>query len=113
MGAPRRGEIWSINLNPTLGHEQAGIRPGLVVSVDFLNQGPAELAVVIPITSKDRHQPLHVKISPPEGGLTQHSWALIEAIRSVSTVRLMKRRGVISPATMAEVEDRLRRLLGI
>jgi hypothetical protein len=41
MLLPCRGEIWRVNLNPSRGHEQAGIRPALIVSVDMFNHGPA------------------------------------------------------------------------
>ena len=51
---PSRGEIWMVDLNPTRGHEQAGVRPALVVSVDTFNHGPAGLAVVLPVTSRLR-----------------------------------------------------------
>ena len=48
---PSRGEIWMVDLNSARGHEQAGVRPALVVSVDTFNHGPAGLAVVLPVTS--------------------------------------------------------------
>ena len=49
---PSRGEIWFLNLDPTQGREQAGSRPALVViSVDVFNHGPADLVVVLPVTS--------------------------------------------------------------
>jgi len=41
MSQLSRGEIWFVNLNPARGHEQAGIRPALIVSVNIFNQGPA------------------------------------------------------------------------
>ena len=47
MITPSRGEIWMVDLNPARGHEQAGYRPCLVVSVDLFNHGPAELVVVL------------------------------------------------------------------
>jgi len=46
---PSRGEVWLVDLNPARGHEQAGIRPGLVVSVDPFNHGPAGLVVLLPV----------------------------------------------------------------
>src|SRR5580700_10753385 len=58
---PSRGDVWSINLDPTLGREQAGTRPALVVSVDKFNHGPADLILVLPITSKDKKQPIRVQ----------------------------------------------------
>ena len=108
---PSRGEIWLINLNPARGHEQVGVRPGLVVSTNIFNHGPAGLVVILPLTTRDRGIPLHVSLEPPEGGVQQQSFAKTEDIRSVSTERLIKRWGEVSPATLAAVEDRLRILL--
>jgi mRNA interferase MazF len=108
-----RGEAWMIELDPTRGHEQAGRRPALVVSIDQLNRGPAQLLIVIPITGKSRGIPTHVQIDPPQGGLTKQSFALCEAVRSVSADRVARRLGVASPTTMIAVEDRLRILLGL
>ncbi|MDX2040059.1 MAG: type II toxin-antitoxin system PemK/MazF family toxin [Acidobacteriota bacterium] len=108
-----RGEIWFVDLDPTQGREQAGSRPALVISVDPFNQGPADLVVVCPITSIAKGIPLHVKITPPEGGLKKESFVKCEDVRSVSKQRLTKRFGVVSRATLSAVEDRLRILLGL
>lgn len=110
---PARGEIWLVDLNPARGHEQAGKRPALVISVDLFNSGPAGLVVVLPITTKDKKIPLHVKISPPEGGVKETSFIKCEDIRSVSTERLLARLGGVSQNTMSAVEDRVRVLLGL
>lgn len=113
MRHPQRGEIWLADLAPTRGHEQSGQRPVLVLSEDLFNQGPAELVVVLPLTSTDRGVPLHVAIHPPEGGLKHSSIVLCDAIRSVAKERLLKPWGVVSTATLEQVEDRLRILLGL
>lgn len=113
MTSTSRGEIWLASLDPTTGREQAGTRPTLVVSVDVFNDGAAELAVVIPITSKAKPIPLHVEVNPPEGGLTMTSYIKCEDIRSISTARLIRRLGKVSSQTMDVVEDRLRILLGL
>ena len=110
---PGRGEIWLIDFDPTRGHEQAGKRPALVVSVDMFNAGPAGLLIVIPITSKAKGVPLHVAVQAPEGGLQLPSFIKCEDVRSVSKTRLQGRVGAISPQTLAMVEDRLRILLGL
>ncbi|WP_227764317.1 type II toxin-antitoxin system PemK/MazF family toxin [Zhaonella formicivorans] len=110
---PSRGEIWLVDLNPVRGHEQAGKRPALVVSVDLFNHGPAELALVIPITTKKKSIPLHVEVSPMESGLHEISYIKCEDIRSVSRERLSMRIGSVSDKTLAMVEDRLRILLGL
>jgi mRNA interferase MazF len=110
---PNRGEIWLADLDPIRGREQSGKRPVLILSVDFFNHGPAGLVVVIPLTSQNKNQPLHVQIDPPEGGLSTQSWAKIEDIRSISTTRLLARWGQVSDATLVQVKERVMRLLGL
>src|ERR1043166_1851290 len=111
MAEPRRGEIWLADLRPTCGREQTGRRPVLVVSVDFFNAGPADLIIVLPLTSTQRDIPLHVKIDKGDGGVRNDSVILCEAIRSISKDRLGTRWGMLSREALAEVEDRLRILL--
>jgi len=113
MAEPSRGEIWLVDLNPVRGHEQAGRRPALVISVDGFNRGPAELVIVIPFTTKDKGIPLHVAVHPPEGGLSDISFVKCEDIRSVAKERLVKLLGRVEEKTLAEIEDRLRILLGL
>ncbi len=105
--APARGEIWLANLNPTQGHEQRGIRPVLVISDDAFNHGPADLVIVLPLTTTDRGLPLHVAVNAPDGGLRYDSFVMCEAIRSISRTRLIDRWGSVSPAILSDVEDRL------
>jgi mRNA interferase MazF len=111
MANPSRGEVWSGDLDPTRGREQAGKRPVLVISTDGFNHGPAELAVVLPITSKDKRIPWHVPVGAGEGGLTRNSFIMCEAIRCVARERLAKRLGQVSDPTISEVELRMRMLL--
>lgn len=110
---PRRGEVWLVDLNPVRGHEQAGLRPGLIVSVDLFNLGPAGLVVILPITAKAKGIPFHVLVKPPEGGLREPSFIKCEDVRSVSIEHLSARLGSVSRDVMAEVEDRLRILLDL
>ena len=110
---PSRGEIWEVNLNSTRGHEQAGRRPALVVSVDPFNHGPAELVVVVPITTAPRGIPFHVPVGPPEGGVRRPSFIKCEDVRSISRERLVARWGSVYAPTMSMVDDRLRVLLDL
>ena len=112
MKLPSRGEIWTANLNPVRGHEQAGRRPVLVISTDAFNHGPADLVFVLPLTRTNRHIPLHVPIDPPEGGLKARSYVLCDAGRSISKARLGNNAwGTVSAQTMAQIAYRLRTLL--
>src|SRR5437868_3185000 len=115
MAAPKpaRGEIWEADLNPPRGHEQGGTRPVLVVSVDLFNQGPSGLALVVPISTKDKRVRSQVPIEAGEGGMRIKSFIKCEAIRSISIQRLQGRWGVVSAATLSAVEDRLRILLNL
>jgi mRNA interferase MazF len=110
---PSRGEVWWVDLNPARGHEQSGRWPALVLSVDRFNHGPAGMVIVIPITTTRRNIPLHVEIVPPEGGLSQTSYAKCEDVRAISQERLATRAGAVSRQVLHEVEDRLRILLGL
>lgn len=111
--SPKRGDVWYVDLDPVRGREQGRTRPALIVSADILNAGPAELVIVIPITTTDRRIPTHIQIDPPEGGLTRRSFAKAEDIRSISTLRLQNRLGRISDQTLRRVEDALVVLLDI
>jgi mRNA interferase MazF len=113
MPEPSRGEVWLIELNPTRGHEQRGTRPALVVSVDEFNSSPSGLVVAVPITTKAKGVMLHVPVGPNEGGLRLRSFIKCDDIRSLARERLRERWGSVSFQTLAQVELRLRRLLGL
>ena len=102
-----------LNLDPTLGHEQAGTQPALVFSVDTFNDGPADLVIVLPITSRSKGVRSHVMVQPPEAGLSTVSYIKCEDIRSVTKSRSFKRMGTVSVQTLAEVEDKVRMLLNL
>jgi mRNA interferase MazF len=108
-----RGELWYSDWGHPVGHEQGGTRPALIVSHDRWNRGPARLVIALPLTSKDKRLPHHVRIDPPEAGLTKTGFVKCEDIRSISTLRLLRKLGVVSPATLAAVQERLRQLLAL
>ena len=113
MNPPSQGDIWQVNLRPHVGHEQGFDRPALVISVDDFNHGPAELVTVVPITTKYKGIPFHVRVDPPEGGLDERSYIKCEDVRTISTLRLLYYRGSVSPRVLSEVQGRLRILLGL
>lgn len=112
MASPNRGEIWLADLDPTLGHEQAGRRPVLVISTNTFNHGPAKLLFVLPLTRTNRGIPIHVAIRPPEGGVSAPSYILCDGLRSIDKDRLVSQAwGRVSAATMKRVEANLRLLM--
>jgi mRNA interferase MazF len=109
---PSRGEIWTVDLDPVLGHEQAGKRPVLVLSTNTFNHGPSGLVYVVPITKTDRGIPVHILVEPPEGGVKVPNFILCDRVRSVSVERFSgKAWGKVSKEMMHEVEDAVRVLL--
>ena len=110
---PKRGEVWLLDFDPIIGHEQAGIRPGIVLSMDRFNRGPSSLMFVCPLTSRSRNLSFHLPVEPPEGGLTMTSYIMTDNLRSVSQERIIRRMGIVSDETMEEVEDKVRILLGL
>ncbi len=113
MNPPIRGEVWLADLNPIRGHEQAGRRPVLVVSVSPFNRGPSELVIALPVTGTIRPIPSRIPIEPPEGGLTKPSSIICEGIRSLSRERLVRRLGKVEPSTLSRAETALRYLIGL
>ena len=110
---PRRGEVWYADLDPVVGHEQAGLRPVLIISDNLINQAPNDLVIAVPMTTRYRGVALHVPISPPEGGLREQSYIRCEDIRSLSHKRLRRRLGAAGGQTMASVEKALRIMLDL
>ena len=93
-----RGEIWLINLDPTIGAEIQKIRPVVIVSSDAV--GVLPLRVIVPLTDwKERYRqaPWMVPISPDnENGLSKLSAADTFQIRAVSTSRFVRKIGKLS-----------------
>ena len=110
---PRKGEVWQADLDPAVGHEQAGTRPVIIVSVDGFNQNRSRLVFVAPVTRRERRNPLHVPVTSSSDGLRYPSLVLCDAVRSISMDRLRYRIGAIDSRAMAEIGDRLRIVLGL
>lgn len=110
---PRRGEVWLVDFGDPVGREQAGRRPALIVSADALNEGPAGLVVVVPITTARRGLPSHIEIEPGDSGLDETSYAKCEDIKSISDRRLVARLGATEPGVMFDVGRVLTYLLDL
>jgi mRNA interferase MazF len=94
----RKGEIWLINLDPTIGAEINKTRPAVIVNEDAV--GVLPLRVIVPLTDwKDRYAvaPWMVRVDPDdENSLSKPSAADAFQIRSVSVERLTRRVGKTS-----------------
>ena len=108
---PRRSEIWLVDFGEPVGREQAGRRPALVVSAAPLNEGPAGVVIVVPLTTARRGLPSHVEIEPDQSGLDDVSYIKCEDVKSVSDQRLIARLGAAPPDVVDAVDRALRYLL--
>jgi mRNA interferase MazF len=110
----RRGEIWLINLDPTLEAEIRKTRPAVVISVDAI--GILPLRVIVPLTEwKERYAvaPWLVRLEPDaHNHLSKVSAADAFQVRSVSTTRFVERLGTVSDSHLDEIGNALQLVLG-
>jgi mRNA interferase MazF len=112
---PLQGEIWLFDPDPVKGREIGKkVRPALVVSCNELNEGPSGLVIVVPMTSKDKGIPSHIRIDQHQAGIKVTSFAVCEQVRSVSKERFIKKLGKVQVhSILREVNSWLRDLLWV
>ncbi len=76
---PKQGDIVFLDFNPTKGHEQAGMRPAVVISTNIFNQN-TKMVMLCPITSNNKEFPTHYQL---EDTKRVHGSVLCEHIRSI------------------------------
>jgi mRNA interferase MazF len=111
MARVLRGDIFWADLNPTKGHEQAGLRPVLVLSEDVFNNRSGTV-IAIALTSQPQRAgfPLTLELSSPR--LPKRSWAKISQVRTLSVQRLGKRIGKASCEELDHIIEGLNELIG-
>jgi len=102
---PKRGEIWHVNLDPTLGAEIKKQRPVVVVNSDAIGKLPIKL--VAPVTgwnSKFTQNIWHVRIDPAKtNGLSKPSAIDVPQLRGVDVQRFIRPVGRVSSIQMEEI----------
>ena len=111
---PRRGEVYWVSFDPTVGAEIRKTRPALVLQNDVANRH-SPITIVAAITSKtdDDVYPSEVVVRAREAGLAQDSVILLNQIRSIDNARLRRRIGRLRPERMASVDRALAISLGL
>lgn len=110
---PKRGEIYLVDFDPTLGAEIRKTRPALVIQNDISNRY-SPITIVAAITSKFDvpPYPTEVILESKETGLLVQSAVVLNQIRSIDKQRLIKRIGKVNEETIANVERALQISLG-
>lgn len=101
-----RGEIDWADLAPTVGHEQVGKRPVLVISHDLFNERSGTV-IALAITSQPQRVSLSLALKLESAKLPKPSWIKISQLRTLSTERLGKRLGRLSAEKLDQVIEGL------
>jgi mRNA interferase MazF len=106
-----RGDIVWANLDPTMGHEQAGLRPVLILTDDVFNDRSGTVIAVAVTSQKPKAgYPLTFELS--DAKLPKKSWVKISQIRNLSTLRLGKKIGKTTSEELETILDGLNEILG-
>jgi len=108
MGSIKRGEVYLVNFDPTVGAEIRKRRPALVVSNDISN-AHSPIVSLSPITSTvTRVYSFEVEIPAKAGGLTHRSKIMVHQTRAVDKTRLGKKLGRLPDSIMSQVDRALK-----
>jgi mRNA interferase MazF len=106
-----RGDIRWADLSPTRGHEQAGVRPVLVVSHDVFNERSGTV-IAIAITSRPQRAGFPLTLEMQSVKLPKKSWIKISQIRTLSVERIGEKAGRASPEEVEQVIEGLNEIIG-
>jgi mRNA interferase MazF len=101
-GGVKRGEVWLVNLDPTIGSEIQKTRPCVIISPPEIHDY-LRTTIVAPMTTASRPAPYRIPVRHAgKAGLI-----LLDQIRTIDKARLVKRTGAIAPATLTATLMRL------
>jgi mRNA interferase MazF len=95
----KRFQVWLIQLDPTLGREINKTRPCVIISPDEMS--PLSTVLVAPMTIQGFEFPCRVRCTFQN----KQGWILLDQIRAVDKIRLIKKMGTLSEKTQKEICD--------
>lgn len=109
-----RGTVILVGLDPTIGHEQRGLRPCVVVSDPAVNTDQRfPLIAIVPITGTSGEGALYPELSPGKSGLAKTSYALIDHVRSIDKRRIRRVFGQVTRRELDAIDQGLELFLGL
>jgi mRNA interferase MazF len=109
-----RGAVVMVELDPTVGHEQRGVRPCVVVSdPSIVTDQRYPLVCVVPVTGTPGEGLLYPALTPGQSGLAKKCYALIDHLRSVDKRRVRRLFGKLASEDMAAIDEGLTLFLGL
>ncbi len=106
-----RGDIVWADLNPVKGHEQAGLRPALILSPEIFNDRSGTV-IAMALTSQPQKAGFPLTMEITSVPLPKPTWVKISQIRTLSVERLGKRMGHVSDEEMSQIVEGLNEIIG-
>ncbi len=106
-----RGDIVWADLNPAIGHEQAGLRPVLVLSHDVFNERSGTV-IAVALTNQPQRAAFPLALELENSKLPKKSWVKISQIRTLSVKRLAKKIGKVTPEELNLIVEGLNEIIG-
>jgi mRNA interferase MazF len=111
---PKRGELYLVNFDSTIGSEMQKTRPALIIQNDIANaHSPVTIVAAITTYNGGKLYPTEVEIEAPAGGLDRDSVILLNQVRTIDKQRLIRRIGSLDAHSMVQVAEALRLSLGL
>ena len=110
----KRGEIWLVNLDPTIGHEIKKSRPAVIIQNDLGNKY-SPITIIAPITSQNLEKiyPIEVLLAEGNSGLKKDSKVLLNQIRAVDKRRIIKKLGKVDKEIIDKINNAIKISLGL
>ncbi|MEW5828787.1 MAG: type II toxin-antitoxin system PemK/MazF family toxin [Chloroflexota bacterium] len=106
-----RGDIYWADLNPARGHEQAGMRPVVIISKEIFNERSGTV-IAMAITSQPQRVGFPLVLELTESNLPKQSWVKIGQIRTLSTERLREKIDHIQPEILSQLVEGINEIIG-
>lgn len=109
-----RGTVVLVELDPTVGREQRGVRPCIAVSDPTVNaEQRFPVIAVVPVTGTLGSGALYPVLTPGASGLVKESSALIDHLRAIDKRRIRRIFGQVSGAELTAIDQGLELFLGL
>ncbi len=97
------GSVVWVQLDPTVGREQQGTRPAVVIASRGYLRAVPDLAIIVPATTRDRGWPHHIRLTGTGLKLVKPSWAMTEQLRTISRQRITGAAGNVDDACLQQL----------
>lgn len=106
---PKRGEVYLVNLDPTIGTEMSKVRPCVIISNNTGNKFSSRVTIAA-ITSRgiDKIFKIEVVLEANEGGLKERSKVALDQIRSIDKKRLSQCLGELSAEKIKKIDKAIK-----